>query len=77
MSREMTEARFAARGAERAWREHHYACPRCARAVRGRQWDDLCRFGIQLHGQHKDAQAELKWNREQDKLPSPDQEALW
>ena len=77
MSRETTEARAAARAAEANWRSHHHGCPRCTRAVRACRWDDLCKSGEQYRGVFLDAQAELKWNREQDKLPAPDQEALF
>jgi hypothetical protein len=76
-SRETTEARALARGAEHKWREHHRGCPRCHRAVRSHRWDDLCRFGTGYRAAHLEAAAGLVRNRQLDKLPSPDQEALF
>jgi hypothetical protein len=77
MSRETAEARFVARSAERDWREHHHGCPRCARAVRARQWDDLCPHGAEFRVLHQQAARELAENRRLDKLPSPDQGVLF
>jgi hypothetical protein len=76
-SRETTEARAAARAAEANWKAHHGSCPRCTRAVRSRQWDDLCRWGSDIYQEHRNAKTELARNRRLDKLPAPDQEALF
>ena len=77
MSRETTEARFAANAADQAWREHKRDCPRCMAAVRGRQWDQLCAGGGELRTEQTRTARELAENRKLDKLPSPDQEALF
>ena len=45
--------------------------------MRGRQWDDLCRLGPPIHDAKIAADRELKRNRELDKQPAPDQEALF
>jgi hypothetical protein len=76
-SMETTLARAAATAAEADWKGHHGQCPRCTRAVRGRQWGDLCRFGAEYRAAHLAAAAELRRNRELDKQPAPDQKALF
>jgi hypothetical protein len=77
VSLETTLARAEVRRQEQQWRLHLHGCSRCCRAVRGRQWPDLCRFGVPIRDARMTAERELKRNRELDKLPSPDQEALF
>jgi len=70
-------ARAEARHQQTQWKLHLQGCPRCCRAMRGRQWDDLCRLGQPIHDAKIAADRELKRNRELDKQPAPDQEALF
>jgi hypothetical protein len=74
---ETTLAGVAARAAEKAWKSHHGQCPRCTRAIRSRAWDDLCRDGAELYGEHRAAAASLAVNRELDKQPTAGQETLF
>jgi hypothetical protein len=74
---ETTLARARARAAETAWNGHHGQCPRCTGAIRSRAWDDLCRDGAKLRGEHQEAAASLIVNRELDKRPAPGQKALF
>jgi hypothetical protein len=66
-----------ARAAEKAWKDHYRQCPRCVRVIGSRAWDDLCRDGAELRGEHQEAAASLVVNRQLDKQPAPGQEALF
>lgn len=77
MSRETAEARSIAHYANAGWREHIRACPACAIAARRRRWAELCPDGRQLRADSVAADRSLAENRALDKLPSPDQEALF
>jgi hypothetical protein len=74
---ETTLARFAATEAERDWKYHKAHCPQCSDAARSRCWTVLCPDGQDIRAAHVEAAADLKANRELDKLPSPDQEPLF
>jgi hypothetical protein len=76
-SMETTLARAAATAAEADWKGRRGQCPRCTRAARGRQWDDLCRFGTEYRAAHLAAAAGVRRNRELDKQPAPDQGTLF
>jgi hypothetical protein len=77
MSMQTTLARAAASHAESEWKLHRRACPRCTRASRARQWDDLCRFGEPMRADMQAEQRKLAESRQLDKLPSPDQAPLF
>lgn len=77
MSRETTLARSEAEQAAHNWLGHRKHCPRCDTAANRRRWDKLCRQGTALHVIKRNADAELRRNRELDKLPAPDQGVLF
>jgi hypothetical protein len=76
-SMQTTLIRSAARNAESEWKTHKGECPRCTRASRARQWDDLCRFGGPMRDAMTALAQELAESRYLDKLPSPDQPPLF
>ena len=77
MSLQTTLARAEARHQQTQWKLHLQGCPRCYRAMRGRAWADLCKFGTPIRNDKIAAERELAHRRELDKLPSPDQETLF
>ena len=74
---ETTLARGAARAAEQDWKAHQAHCPPCYRAVQSRKPGEVCDQGHQVRRASQEANRELRRNRELDKLPAPDQEALF
>ena len=74
---ETTLARNEAAAAADAWKQHKAHCAQCGGADRSRQRALLCMDGSDLKADHFRANAELKRNRELDKLPSPDQAPLF
>jgi len=77
MSLETTLARAEANAREQAWKAHKRECPQCSIAAGRRQWAALCPAGACARDAHQEAQGELAESRRLDKLPSPDQEALF
>lgn len=77
MSRETALARHDAEQAAHNWLGHRKHCPACDAAAARRRWDQLCRQGTGLHVAKRNADAELKRNRELDRQPGPDQEAMF
>jgi hypothetical protein len=76
-SMQTTLARSAAALAGQEWKAHRGHCARCGRAVRSRQWADLCSDGAGLRRDSLAAERELAESRRLDKLPSPDQAPLF
>jgi hypothetical protein len=79
MSWETTEARAAAREADRDWREHKRSCPVCDSAQRARKPAAMCAAGSDLYRDRDRAEtaAEVPRQRELDRQPIPDQEVLF
>lgn len=71
------ETREAAKRASAAEREHRGGCIACIRATRHRRPDGRCAEGSRLLGAKREADAQLKTERELDKIPIPGQEALF
>jgi hypothetical protein len=71
-----TEARSAARAAERAWRTHLADCARCSRASR-RRYSDLCPDGAQARTERLSTAADLAEQVRLDQLPTAGQGALF
>lgn len=74
MSKETTDARYAARDAERAWKEHKQNCPWCM-FPQGQR--NPCAAGKPLRDGMRDAQAEARHQRELDKAPMAGQQSLF
>jgi hypothetical protein len=77
MSWQTTQARFDARQAERAWKDHQLGCPQCSRAYRSRRTDDICGPGAELRRAWGHALRELARNREEDRKPITGQDVLF
>ena len=77
MSMEMTLARAEATAREQDWTLHKRHCPRCAHRARVREWQWLCPDGMKIRTAHVTAQARLAAERKLDRMPSPDQGALF
>jgi hypothetical protein len=73
VSYETTEARWAARDAEQAWKRHRGGCPVCSMAAGKRRWAELCEVGVVQLLAHRQAEAELTRNRQLDRQPTPGQ----
>jgi len=76
-TRETREARIAAQAAEADEKEHRRDCVTCIRAVRQRQPESRCDAGRELDKARRETAAQLKRERDLDKLPIPGQEPLF
>lgn len=76
-TRETREAREVARRVSDAEREHRKRCLACIQATSRRQPGKRCPEGGRLFRAKRDADAQLKTELALDKLPNPNQEALF
>lgn len=76
-TRETREAREIAEAAAREERDHRDRCIRCIQAARKRRPDERCPAGRNLLEDRQRTAAELKHQRELDKLPAPGQAPLF
>jgi hypothetical protein len=70
-------ARIARQAAERKFRDHLIDCADCSQAFKRRRDAKYCSFGARLLADWKACQADYDEQARLDKLPNPDQEALF
>jgi hypothetical protein len=63
--------------ASRELKRHRLACIDCERAVRHRKPDDMCDEGKAIKEAVKALQEQAREAAALDKVPNPDQDALW
>jgi len=77
MSYETTMARAIARDANEAWQRHRKWCRTCQPAARRRRYAELCPEGAGMRDIRDDLRKKAESEAALDKLPPPDQEALF